>query len=541
MAKRKQAPKAKYTYVADETAPVGSEKRGKTGGIKKEKTSGGSSGLRRPSSLSAGRPRKPIEGFYDSASATVSASAESAGEAFNLAELQKQKAHAEFVKKQTAEVSSNIPLADRPAVVRHSKKDRAKQASSRKAELEAQLTEAPFSKAEPAQGKMGPLIPVRADVAAGPTGVPARGTKASSAPAKPDRGDETAGLVEVKKKAGRGRQFGSIGAPDAITAAGGNPEMREARSEGSIKETKGLAKSRVQGGLRTTQYTPNTIAERSTARENRNKRLQIKMRKRAEKGKTKLPGQVLSSAAAAESMATETAAAKAKVETSAVSGRDAGKFVYSHEALAQDLARTHFPAHSASDIMDYAKSTGSDMVAFHTHVRQSAKAHEMIDVGPEGDKRKRSAGKITRWTKDPSTGEYKATSGYEGWHTVKKRGGEGGMENVKAWKKFEAPKGGLSHIEYLNAQIEKFKQNRSIQEKSDRDLNRTRRRHRATAALVDAMAPGTGVPEKKPTKTRIPKGTSGQYVSQKPGEEPVIQKPKKPGFTEVKSPRSKRA
>ena len=80
----------------------------------------------------------------------------------------------------------------------------------------------------------------------------------------------------------------------------------------------------------------------------------------------------------------------------------------------------------------------------------------MIDVGPEGDKRKRSAGKITRWTKDPTTGDYKATSGYEGWHTVKMRGGETGKENVKAWKKFEAPKGGLSHVEYLNAQIEKF-------------------------------------------------------------------------------------
>jgi len=400
-------------------------------------------------------------------------------------------------------------------------------------------------------------------------------------PARPDRGDEIGGAVVVGK---------GLGAPDAISGrrTGGKtddtgvyrPTMRttptdtrELRSDESIVETKSRAKNRLPGGLKTTEYRPMDTAGRNTSRDRKRRRAQKKMEKRLAKGGA-TSKRVLESASQAESYAAEVVAGKAKVKTEDVKNRDAGAFVYSDEAMAQDLARNAFKGseHSASEIMDYVKSTGSSMHSFHTHVTNAIKATKKkydVPVGPPNDQRTRSAGKITRWKIDKNTGEYKAISSYRGFQRKKSRNEEG--RNVKGWIELKAPttKGTISHVQYLDTQIQKWKENRAIQAADTREINRNRRKDRATAGLVDAASQTAATP--KIDDIKIPKGRSGRYVLQKPvtKPEPVEKKesplstgeltpsftpkpkkeaakpkriaglvtPEKPTFTEVKRPR----
>lgn len=498
MAKRKPSPKATYVYVKDETAPVGSKKRGVTGGIKKEKTS----------------PEK--------------------GSRTNV-----------VTRRNTPEEIAAANEGVRTKAMGERRRKKADEAdfgdisASRRGQLEEQLKEAPFAKAEPAPRKKG-LKATRADVAAGPATVPASGTGAGSAPAKPDRGAEFGGAMTVSK---------GSGAPDAITVKGTSPETRIMRSAENIKETRRKASGRVQAGLKTTEYRPMDIAARSTSGDRKKRRAEKKLQARIASGKTKVPERIGMGAVAAAVSATEVAAGKNKTATPTVSGSDVSAYMYSDEALAHELSRTHFSGHSASDIMDYVKHTGSTMPAFHKHVTNAHKAEtETIPVGPPTDTRKRSKGKITRWRVSKTTGELESVSSYRGWHQT--HGRDEQQRNVKVWKKFDAPKGSISHIEYLHGQITKHKEMRAMEASDTRERNRTRRVDRATASIVASMSTTpTAAPK---SETRPPKGKSGKVKVSRPRPEGAqgpelatgkfserIENPSEGKFTEVKKPRKR--
>lgn len=506
MAKRKPSPKATYTYVPDEKAPVKSKLRGKTGGIKKEKTSADKPASRR----NVVDPREGKQSDFRSYKSAAEVTAENEGTRLKEAAQERERKAAD--KELGAQNLSDLPAY---------KKDKF---SSRKAELESAISETPGPSSP--RPKRKPMRAIAADKAAGPAIVPGRGTAAGSSPAKPDRGAEVGGAMIVGKGAG---------APDAVTASG-SASMREMRSAGSIRETRRKAKNRLQGGLKTTEYRPMDIAGRSTSGERKRKRAESKLAKRVAKGKIKLPSKIGASAIAAQNLAKETTQAKNPKATVEVPSLSA--YTYSHEAMAQELARVHFPGHSATDIMDYVKHTGSDMPSFHRHVTEAhAASTKKIKVGPPGSGKKRSAGKITRWSIDPKTGDYKESQSYEGWHQVKTRGPGG--ENIKEWKKFEAPKGSLSHIEYLSTQIHKHKERKALEAQDTRELGRQRRQDRATAALASAMG-GEGA---APKVERPPLGTGGAYISTRPTEgggtvsERVPRK--RPKFVEVKKPKKR--
>jgi hypothetical protein len=464
MAKRKKAPNATYTYVPSDK-PVSTPKTKKTtaeyrktGGIKKVKTSADKPASRR----NIVDPREGKQSDFRSYKSAEEVRTENEGVRLKeAAEVRERKAA-------DKELGAKR-LSDLPAY----KKDKF---ASRKAELEASISEVPLPSSR--RGKPKKMRAIPAAEAAGPATVPGRGTSAGTPPAKPDRGAEFGGAMVVGK---------GSGAPDAVTAEG-SPSVREMRSKGSIKETSRKAKRRLPGGLKTTEYRPMDIAGRSTSGERKRKRAEAKLAKRVakgKKGKLTLPKRIGASAIAAQILAKETAQArspKATVQTPEVS-----EYTYSDEAMAQQLARTHFREHSATEVMDYVKSTGSDMHSFHKHVTEAHRAAtKKVRVGAPGSGKARSAGKITRWSINPKTGEYESASSYEGWQQVNVRGPQG--ENTKAWKKFEAPKGSLSHIEYLNAQIHKHKERKAIEAKDTRELNRQRREDRATASIAGALS-----------------------------------------------------
>lgn len=506
MAKRKPSPKATYTYVPDEKAPVKSKLRGKTGGIKKVKTSADKPASRR----GIVDPREGKQSDFRSYKSADEVRSENEGVRLKEAAQVRERKAAD------RELGAKN-LSDLPAY----KKDKF---ASRKAELEASISETPMPSSP--RPKRKPMRAVAADKAAGPATVPGRGTAPGTPPAKPDRGAEFGGAMVVGKGAG---------APDAVTAEG-SPSVREMRSKGNIKETSRKARRRLPGGLKTTEYRPMDISGRSTSGDRKRKRAEKKLAKRVASGKVKLPSKIGESAVAAQNLARETAQAKSPKAT--VSVPELGEYTYSHEAMAQELSRVHFPGHSATDVMDYVKSTGSDMPSFHKHVTEAHRAAtKKVKVGAPGSGKKRSAGKITRWNLDEKTGEYKETSGYEGWHQVKTRGPKG--ENIKEWKKFEAPKGSLSHLEYLSAQIHKHKERKAIEAQDTREIGRQRRQDRATSALTSAMGGGEAAPKVE----RPPLGTGGAYISTKPAEgggttsERVPRK--RPKFVEVKKPKKR--
>jgi len=558
MAKRKPSPKATYVYVKDETAPAGSKKRGITGGIKKEKTSP-EKGSR---TNVVSRRNTPEE---------IAASNEGV----------RAKAMGERRRKKSDEADFGDISA------------------SRREQLATQIEALPGRKAEPAPRKKG-LKATRADVAAGPATVPASGTGAGSAPSKPDRGAEFGGAITVGK---------GLGAPDAISGrysgskvktksevitkgkvvtekgirvekevpvldASGKPkvrhvyssspnigtastDVREMRSPESIAETRRKAKSRVQAGLKTTEYRPMDIAARSTSGDRKKRRAEKKLQRRVAKGKVKTPERIGMGAVAAAGSATEVAAAKNKQPTPTISGSDVSAYMYSDEALAHELASTHFKGHTASDIADYVKSTGSSMPAFHKHVTEAHRAEtKRIKVGPPEDQRERSAGKVTRWSVSSKTGELEPSSGYEGWQRVKTRDPQTGA-NIKSWKKFEAPKGSVGHIEKIHGDITKHKERRAMEASDTRERNRTRRVDRATASIVESMSSGGKLPlgpfqQAPKSKSRPPKGKSGKVKVTRPRPEGAqgpelssgafserIENPSEGKFTEVKKPRKR--
>lgn len=542
MAKRKPSPKATYVYVKDETAPVGSKKRGVTGGIKKEKTS-------------------PEKG-----SRTNVVSRRNTPEEISAAnEGVRTKAMGERRRKKADEADFGDISA------------------SRRGQLEDQLKEAPFAKAEPAPRKKG-LKATRADVAAGPATVPASGTGAGSAPSKPDRGAEFGGAITVGKGSGApdalsgtvrgskvtvkeepitvkkrkkdvpltdssGKQMTRkvyTSAPDIKTTP---TDTREMRSAESIKETRRKASGRVQAGLKTTEYRPMDIAARSTSGDRKKRRAEKKLQARIASGKVKTPERIGMGAVAAASAATEVAAGKNKTATPTVSGSDVSAYMYSDEALAHELSRTHFSGHSASDIMDYVKHTGSSMPAFHKHVTNAHRAEtETIPVGPPTDTRKRSAGKITRWRVSKKTGELESVSSYRGWHQTHARDEQD--RNVKVWKKFDAPKGSISHIEYLHGQITKHKEMRAMEASDTRERNRSRGTAKTTAAIIGAM--GASATPAAPKEKQPPKGKSGKVKVSRPRPEGAqgpelasgkfserVEDPNASKFTEVKKPRKR--
>lgn len=596
MAKRKPNPKATYVYVPDETAKPGSKKRGKTGGIKKEKTSGGKS---RPQSDVV---RPAIPGYRTSNREEIAANVE--------AREQKRRGAAERRKREERELSGELTADEKKRNEEHIKK--LPLSGSPRLRIDRTKKRAnpfdPAAKFDPTPVPAKPATNVLPEMEAT---VPASGTPAGGAPSDTGRGAEFGGAITV----GRG-----LGAPDAIsarqrggktkvtkktvvpkvssgveiearptttTASGatvgggvrktpimvdGKPEevtvksyqpvieptptsTRTMRTKESIKETRRKAKNRLPAGLKTTEFRPMDVA--APASDSKKRRAEKKMRKRVEKGKTKLPTRILSSAASAEQMAAETAAAKSGSKVTDVSGRNASAFVYSDEALAQDLAQTHFKGHSASDISDYVKSTGSDLASFHKHVNEAHRAEtKRVKVGPPGKERTRSAGKITRWRiagaeAGEKAGTYVPETSYSGWQHVNTRDPKTGA-NIKEWKKFSAPKkkGTLSHIDYLNMQISNFKENRAMAASDTREANRSRRVSETTAALVGAMGGASAAPEKK--EARPPKGKSGKVRVTAPRPEGVqgpelesgkfsdkVVSPDKSKFTEVKKPRKR--
>lgn len=545
--KRKPAPKPTYTYVEDENAPVGSKKRGVTGGIKKEKTSSDTP-----------IPRKDVVTRRNSREAI---SARQGGE-----EAKRVGGEA-FRKRQEKEIGGELTQA-------------------RRIRLADDLAAMP--KEERPKRKEG-LKASRADLAAGPARVPARGTRPSSAPAKPDRGAEFGGAMTVGK---------GSGAPDAISGTilgskvtkkevpltkgkvvtkGGkrvatqtpildsegkqkvghvysssldikptSTDTREMRSKESIAETSRRAKNRIPGGLKTTQFDPMGTAAVSTGPARKKKRTEKKLRRRAETGKVNLPRRYGMGAAAAAVSATEASVPK-KAKTPTVSGSTVSAYMFSDESLAQELARTHFKGHGASEIMDYVKHTGSDMASFHRHVTEAHKgATKTIQVGSGDDVRERSAGKVTRWRVDPKTGEAKSARSYIGWQKVNARDDSGA--NIKKWKKFGAPQGSISHIEYLHGQITKHKEMRAMEAADTRELNRSRKVADTTSSIVESMSGGKATP----ATVTPPQGKTGAYLSRKPRPKDVagpelesgafsekrVPQPR-PRFTEIKKPKKK--
>jgi hypothetical protein len=637
MAKRKPAPKATYVYVRDENTPTRTPKKGetptkyrKTGGIKKEKTSPEKS---RPlkNTVRVERPRainRETGLFIDSPDNKEVTNREEI--VSRLAGEQLKDVAAEKFRKDQEKDFGDLPAG---RVVQLNKfisempgsgevKPKRKENLNPIGDLEATVPARGTGGSRPLKQKPGrriagkgtPNVPVgklkfdkttrkvvgeepkkpmveqegglkldtRSRRQMRPTGRDRfRGITEEEAlrqgPARPDRGDEVGGAVVVGK---------GLGAPDAISGrrTGGktddtgayrpkikatSTDTRELRSAESIAETSSRAKNRIAGGLKTTEYRPMDVAGRNTSRDRNRRRAQ----KRLSKGKA-TSRRVLESASQAEAYAAEKVAKKAKTNVENVQNRDAGAFVYSDEAMAQDLARGAFKGHehSASEIMEYVKSTGSSMHSFHTHVTNSIKATKKkydIQVGPPTDPRTRSAGKITRWKLNKNTGDYEAISSYRGFQRKKSRNEEG--RNVKGWIELKAPstKGTISHVQYLSTQIQKWKENKAIQNADTREINRNRRQDRATSSLVDAASQTAATP--KIGDIKIPKGRSGRYVLQKPLTKPeAVEKkesplstgeltpsftpkpkkeaakpksvaglvtPEKPTFTEVKRPR----
>ncbi len=545
--KRKPAPKPTYTYVEDEKTPVGSKKRGVTGGIKKEKTSSDKP-IPRKDVVTRRNTREDIR-------------ARQAGEEA------KRVVGEGFRKRQEKEIGGELTQA-------------------RRIRIADDLAAMP--KGELPKRKEG-LKASRADFAAGPARVPVRGTRPGGAPAKPDRGAEFGGAMTVGK---------GSGAPDAISGTirgskvtkkevpltkgkvvteGGkrvatqtpildsegkqkvkhvysssldiestSTDTRAMRSKESIAETNRRAKNRVPGGLKTTQFEPMGTSAKSTGPASKTKKTEKKLRRRAKTGKVNLPRRYGMGAAAAAVAATEASVPK-KGKTPTVSGSTVSAYMFSDESLAQELARTHFQGHGASEIMDYVKHTGSDMASFHRHVTEAHKAEtKKIKVGSGNDVRERSAGKVTRWRVDPTTGTAKSARSYEGWQKVNVRDATG--RNVKTWKKFSAPQGSISHIDYLHGQITKHKEMRAMEAADTRELNRARKVDETSSSIVDSMSGSKATP----ATVTPPQGKTGAYLSKKPRPKDVagpelesgafnekrVPQPR-PRFTEVKGPRKR--
>jgi len=537
--KRKPAPKPTYTYVKDEKAPVGSKRRGVTGGIKKEKTSSDNP-----------IPRKDV---VTRRNTRETISARQGGE-----EAKRVVGEA-FRKRQEKEIGGELTQA-------------------RRIRLADDLAAMP--KEERPKRKEG-LKASRADLAAGPARVPARGTRPSNEPSKPDRGAEFGGAMTVGKGSGApdalsGTVLGSkvtvkeepltvkkrkkdvpltdssgkqmtrkiyTSATDVKTTS---TDTREMRSKESIAETNRRAKNRIPGTLRTKQFDPMGTTAQSTGPAKKKKRTEQKLRRRAETGKVNLPRRYGMGAVAAAVAATEASVPK-KDKTPTVSGSTVSAYMFSDESLSQELARTHFKGHGASEIMDYVKHTGSDMASFHRHVTDAHKgATKTIKVGSGDDVRERSAGKVTRWRVDPTTGEAKSARTYVGWQKVNARDDSGA--NIKKWKQFGAPQGSISHIEYLHGQITKHKEMRAMEAADTRDLNRSRKVADTTSSIVDSMSGGKATP----ATVTPPQGKTGAYMSRKPRpknvEGPELESgafsekrvpQSRPRFTEVKKPKKK--
>ena len=622
MAKRKKAPAATYTYVPDPKSPSKTPKTGKTparykrtGGIKKVKTSA-EKGRPLKNTVSPTRPRELIatelsgeeardlgrESFAKSQAADFK-DLSAARQTQLLDQIQALPAGGENVEGPTPRPSRmNVTPGTRPIL----------------AGRQMRGGVAPRGRA------MGPLIPVSGNVLPSTTPASGTGASSAPAKPDADtsggamvvgKGAGAPDAISARRTGGktvRSRKKVVKRVPDALaesvvvnkkvrvpnpggtsgeievatvrqptkkveevqttstyipTASATNPDVREMRSEQDIKKSSRRARRRLPGGLRTTEYRPMDVAGRNTSGERKRKRAQAKLDRRIAKGKVKLRKGVVMGAAEAEAAAAENVAAKANISVSDLPNRNAAPFAYSDESMAQELARTHFKGskkrgegHTASEIMDYVKSTGSTMTAFHSHVMNAVKATKKkydIKVGPPGDERTRSAGKITRWKVDPkSKTGFTEVSSYRGWQRKKSRNEQGA--NVKGWVKFDAPptKGTISHLDYLHYQIQKWKENRALEAQDTREINRQRRQDRATAGLVDAMsgaAPTTG--GKGPGRTmrnaggksitRPPKGRSGRYMRGKKNPETgsvtgaTLITPEKPTFTEV-TPNKKR-
>lgn len=535
MAQRKKSPKASYTYVKDEKISPKTPKKGetsaayrKTGGIKKVKTSNDTPTPRRD----VVSRRNPKENII----------------ARQSGEEAKRLGSAALAKRQEKELSSNVPLWDRPAIQTEGENP----PLNRKEELERALDQGPFRKAElPKRKKDLKAVPASKSPALAPATVPSRGTTPGGAPAKPDRGSEIGGAMIV----GPGS-----GAPEAITAPGKSTSMRTMRSAESIAETKSKAKRRLPGGLKTTQFNPMGTAERINP-DRRAQREQRDLQRRIRTGKTTLPRRYGEAAVAAQKAAVVKAAKTAGVPVKNVKTGSFTGFMGSDEALAQGLSRSHFKGHGASEIMDYVKSTGSDIGSFYKHVTNTHAAEtKKIKVGPPNDRRERSKSKITRWSPDAKApGGYKPVSGYEGWVRVNTKDPKT-KANIREMREYKAPAGSLSHIQMLHKKIQDFKDMRAMEASEKRDLNRSRKLSSITAPLVEAMDPNASTTEpttEKPKKVNIvdpekdrqallpkgkknqpPKGRSGKYVSKTATNTTgKVVTPAKPKFTEVKTPK----
>lgn len=560
MAKRKPSPKATYVYVKDETAPAGSKKRGVTGGIKKEKTSpekgsrtnvvtrrntpeeiaAANEGIRNKALGERRRKKAEEADFGDITAARRGELADQIKELPGGSTEPRPKKKMRVLPAMEATVPGRGSGGSKPIKVTPGKEATGtikpgvpvgKKKDGKYVE-KPKVYEGKLSRTESERT----FKPTGKDVAK-PLSVE---EALRGGPAAPDRGAEFGGAMTVSK---------GLGAPDAITVRGENPDVRTMRSAENIAETRRRAKSRIQGGLKTTEFRPGDVATPSTGGDRRKRRAEKKLQARIASGKVKTPERIGMGAVAAAVSATEVAAGKNKQPTPTVSGSDVSAYMYSDESLAQELSRTHFKGHSASDISDYVKSTGSTMPAFHKHVTEAHKAEtKRIKVGPPGDERERSAGKITRWSVSSKTGELESKSGYEGWQRVNVRDESGA--NVKAWKKFEAPKGSLGHIEKLHGEISKHKERRAMESSDTRERNRTRRVDRATASIVASMS---AVPTATPkSETRPPKGKSGKVKVSRPRPEGTqgpelssgkfserIENPSEGKFTEVKKPRKR--
>ena len=163
---------------------------------------------------------------------------------------------------------------------------------------------------------------------------------------------------------------------------------------------------------------------------------------------------------------------------------------------------------------------------------------------------------MTRWSVSSKTGELEPSSGYEGWQRVKARDPQTGA-NIKSWKKFEAPKGSVGHIEKIHGDITKHKERRAMEASDTRERNRTRRVDRATASIVESMSSGGKLPlgpfqQAPKSKSRPPKGKSGKVKVTRPRPEGAqgpelssgafsdrVENPAEGKFTEVKKPRKR--
>ena len=614
MAKRKPSPKATYVYVKDETAPAGSKKRGVTGGIKKEKTSpekssrtnvvtrrntpeeitSSNAGIRLKAEGERRRKKADEADFGDLTAARRGELADQIKELpGGLPEPRPKKKMRVLPameatvpgrgsggskpvrvtpgKEVTGTIKPGVPVGKKDKKGKYIEKPKAYEGDLARTKPEKTFTPTgkdvakPVSLSEALKG--GPAAPDRGAEFGGAMAV-SKGSGAPDAMSGTIRGSKvekkTEPLTRGKVVTEGGKRvekqvpiLDSEGRPKVRHVYSSSPniettstDVREMRSAENIAETHRRAKSRIQGGLKTTEFRPGDVATPSTSGDRKKRRAEKKLQRRIATGKVKTPERIGMGAVAAAVSATEVAAGKNKQPTPTVSGSDVSAYMYSDEALSQELSRTHFKGHSASDIVDYVKSTGSSMPAFHKHVTEAHKAEtKRIKVGPPGDERERSAGKITRWSVSPKTGELESKSGYEGWQRVNVRDPQTGA-NVKSWKKFEAPKGSLGHIEKLHSEISKHKERRAMEASDTRERNRTRRVDRATASIVASMS---AVPTAAPkSETRPPKGKSGKVKVSRPRPEGAqgpelssgkfserIENPSEGKFTEVKKPRKR--